>query len=228
MTGWLALVGGEEWTDGCSFDRDLLEAAEVRRVLVVPAAAAFENFRRLLERAERWFEALGAEMDVLEVFRREDAMDEKNAGKVSGAGLIYLCDGGSMHLRSVLKDSLVWKACLEAWRSGAVLAGSGAGADVLCDPMVDPRGGAFTVGLGLLHRLSVIPRFDSWSHEKIHRTVTLAPPDVVLAGIPNGTALIRRADGSWYASGVGEVELFRAGQPVGLEVLEGVRVDGSS
>ena len=46
-----------------------------------------------------------------------------------------------------------------------MLAGSSAGAMVLCDPMVDPRGGAFTLGLGLLADLAVIPAHDHWSED---------------------------------------------------------------
>src|SRR3546814_1509632 len=80
-----------------------------------------------------------------------------------------------MHLRSVLKDSPVWDAVLDAWQDGAVLAGSAAGAMVLGDPMVDPRGGAFTLGLGLIEQLAVIPQHDTWSEDKAKRTLRIAP-----------------------------------------------------
>ena len=80
-----------------------------------------------------------------------------------------------MHLRSVLKDSPVWDALVAAWQRGAVLAGSGSGAMVLCDPMVDPRGGAFTLGLGLIAQLAVIPHHDTWSEDKAKRTLRIAP-----------------------------------------------------
>jgi len=39
---------------------------------------------------------------------------------------------------------------LAAYHGGGVLAASGAGATLVCDPMVDPRGGAYTVGLGVV------------------------------------------------------------------------------
>ena len=87
--------------------------------------------------------------------------------------------------------------------NAAMVAGANAGADVLCDPMVDSRGGAFTVGLGLVEGLAVIPRFNTWSHEKVHRTVQLAPRDLQLVGVPEATAVLRDPDGSWRAEGVG-------------------------
>ena len=84
-----------------------------------------------------------------------------------------------MHLRSVLLHTPLWDALVWAWNDGAVVAGTAAGAMVLCDPMVDPRGGAYTVGLGLVGQLGLVPRADTWSDDKLHRTRQLAP-----AGVP--------------------------------------------
>ena len=106
---------------------------------------------------------------------------------------------------------------VEAWHGGAVLVGTSAGADVLCDPMVDARGGAFTVGLGVIDGVATIPRYDTWSPEKIHRTVSLAPDGLYLLGLPTSTAVIRSADGHWRAEGVGEVVVHRAGKVVDLD-----------
>jgi hypothetical protein len=46
MSGLLALVGGGEWRDRCSFDRTLLEASGQAEVLVLPTAAAYEHPQR--------------------------------------------------------------------------------------------------------------------------------------------------------------------------------------
>jgi cyanophycinase len=118
----------------------------------------------------------------------------------------------------VLKDSPFYDAMTAALDAGAVLAGSGAGADVLCDPMVDTRGGAFTVGLGLVPNVAVMPRLDQWSPDKVHRTIELAPRGVPVVGVPEGTAVIRR-DGEWSASGVGDVVVHLDGEVVTLDVL---------
>lgn len=219
MSGTLALVGGGEFTEGCSFDAGLVEAAGTEEVLVLPTGAAYEHPGRSVERAVSWFDRLGIRVRGLDVLARPDALDEGNAAAVRASRFTYLVGGSPMHVRSVLKDTPVWEGLVAAWRDGGVLAGSSAGAMVLCDPMVDPRGGAFTLGLGLLTGLSVIPAHDSWSEDAAHRTRRMSPADLVLAGVDERTALIRASDGTWRAEGAGEVVIFRGGEPADLSAL---------
>jgi cyanophycinase len=218
MTGTLALVGGAEWTDGCDFDAELLVASGGREVVVLPTAAAYENPAKAVHRAVSWFGALGAEVTVLEVFRRADALDVDLAARARGAAFLYLSSGSPMHLRAVLKDTPLWDAVVAAYRGGAVLAGSAEGATVLCSHMVDTRGGAFTVGLDLLRDVTVIPRYDQWSEDKWHRTVRLAPPGMAVLGIDERTAAVVDSDG-WRVGGAGSVTAYRDGHRVELSEL---------
>jgi cyanophycinase len=119
----------------------------------------------------------------------------------------------------VLKDSPLWQALLDAWRDGAVLAGSAAGAMVLGDPMVDPRGGAFTLGLGLLENVAVLPDASSWSADRFRRTTHLVPPGVALVAIDERTAVIRAEDGAWSVKGAGKAQVYAAGETPGLAAL---------
>ena len=219
MSGPLALVGGAEWRDGCTFDQTLLAESGAQEVVVLPTAAAYEHPERAVETAEKWFASLGAKARGLMVLARPDAEDETNAAAIRDARYIYLSGGSPLHLRSVLKDSPAWHALFQAWQDGAVLAGSSAGAMALCDPMVDPRGGAFTLGLGLLAQVAVIPHHDTWSPEKAKRTITLAPPGLPVVAIDERTALIRGRDGGWRVEGAGSVVVFVDGHEAGLEAL---------
>ncbi len=212
-------VGGGEWRAGCTFDQTLLAEAGYPEVLVLPTAAAYEHPERAVETAERWFEAMGAKARGLMVLHRSEAEDPEMAAIVRQSRFIYLGGGSPMHLRSVLKDSPVWEALVGAWQDGAVLAGSSAGAMVLCDPMVDPRGGAFTLGLGLMARMAIIPHHDTWSPEKAKRTIELSAPGVPLVAIDEKTAVILRPDGSWSMEGAGRVVVFVDGHEAGLEAL---------
>ena len=218
MSGPLALVGGGEWREGCTFDRGLLEASGGEEVLVLPTAAAYEHPERAVETAERYFAGLGAKVRGLMVLRRPDAVDEANAAAVREARFLYLSGGSPMHLRSVLKDSPVWDALVAAWNGGAVLAASSAGAMVICDPMVDIRGGAFTLGLGLLAQVAVIPHHDS-TPEKARRTIHLAPAGLPVVAVDEQTAAIRAPGGSWTVEGAGSVEVYVNGREAGLDVL---------
>ena len=218
----LALVGGMEWRDGCSFDRTLLDAAGDAgdvEVLILPTAAAYEHPNRAVAWAERYFDGLGAKARGLMVLSRRDAEDESNAAAVRAARFVYLAGGSPMHLRSVLKDSRLWFALVSAWDEGAVLAASSAGAMVLCDPMVDPRGGAFTLGLGLVAQVAFIPHHDTWSPDKARRTITLAPATLPVVAVDEQTALLRKPDGEWAVEGAGQVVVFLDGHEAGLEAL---------
>ena len=84
------------------------------------------------------------------VMRRGEAMDEGAVGVVRGARAVYLVGDQPLHLRSVLKGTPLWDAITQVLADGGVVAATGGSAAAMCDPMVDPRGGAFTLGLGLI------------------------------------------------------------------------------
>jgi cyanophycinase len=217
--GPLALVGGREWGEGCTFDADLLAASGTKEVLVLPTAAAYEHPGRVIEVATGWFATLGAKVRGLMVLSRADAEDAANAAVMRDARFIYLSGGSPLHLRSVLKQSAVWQALEEAWRDGAVVAGSAAGAMVLGDPMVDPRGGAFTLGLGLVEQLAVLPNASEWSHERLRRTISLTDKGVPLLVLDERTAAIKAPGATWSIAGIGTAEVHVSGALADLSAL---------
>ena len=223
--GTLALVGGDEWDEGCTFDAGFLAESGSDQVLVLPTAAAYEHPERQVLRAGEWFAGLGAQVEGLMVLSRADAEDAGAAAVVRRARFVYLNGSSPMHLRSVLKHSAVWEALVEAWHDGAVVVGSSGAAMALTDPMVDARGGGLTIGLGLLSGVAVVPHFgdvhEDGHGEKLHRSVQLAPLGTPVAGIPERTALIRASDGSWRSEGAASVAVYLDGAraPVGLGAL---------
>jgi cyanophycinase len=207
-TGSLALVGGGEWQQGCAdFDAELAAAAGATEVVVLPTAAAFEQPARVGERAVAYFEGLGLRARVLPVLHRVEAEDPALVAGVRQAAFVYLADGSPLHLRSVLKDSALFEAMLAAYQAGAVLAASGAGATLLCDPMVDPRGGAYTVGLGVVRNLAVFPYHGTAADHLRARSIDLLPPTATLVGIDEQTALVLRG-GTWTVAGAASVSVY--------------------
>lgn len=224
LPGWLALVGGSEWTAGCEdIDTRLLKASGGAPVVVLPTAAAYEHPGKAVATASAYFARLGAQAEGCMVLSRADAEDAAMAATVRAGRFIYLSGGSVLHLRSVLKNSPVWEALVGAWRAGAVLAGSSAGAMVLGDTMVDPRGGALTLGLGLVRPMAVLPHAANWPEEKTQRTVKLASGDVRIVTVDECTALLRAPDGQWETAGPGQVTVWVDGRPQGLDALEQCR-----
>jgi len=207
--GTLALIGGGEWRDGCrGFDTELLAAAPPGEVVVLPSAAAFEHPERVAEAATTYLESLGAKVRSLMVLRRADAESNEVADIIRKAAVVYISDGSPLHLRSVLKGSSAWDAVLASYHAGGVLAASGAGATLVGDPMVDPRGGAFTVGLGVVQNLAVFPYHGTAAGHLRERSIDLLPATAKLVGIDEETALIRGPSGSWRAAGAGNVSVY--------------------
>jgi cyanophycinase len=103
---------------------------------------------------------------------------------------------------------------MSAYRDGAVLAASGAGATVVCDPMVDPRGGAYTVGLGVVTGLAVFPYHGTAADHLRERSIDLLPDGASLVGIDEQTGLVRDAQGAWRAEGLGQVSVYEQGEAV--------------
>lgn len=215
MTGTLALIGGGEFVATEELDRMLLACAGSSTALVLPTADAFEHPERAVARAEEWFGRLGGAARGLSVLGRSDAFAPEHVTAVAESSLTYLVGDSPMHLRSVLKDTPLWEALVSALAGGGVVAASGPAAMALCDPMTDPRGGAFTLGLGLTRPMAVVPGAEAWSHDRLHRTLGLGLAFPVVT-LPTGAAVLRRP-GGWERHGDAVVHL--AGAEVGLDAL---------
>ena len=196
--GPIALVGSGEYLPVMAdIEAGLLAGRAPRYAQLATAAvpdgpSVVERWHNLgIEQAQR----LGVEPVILDVSDRNDADNEDIAAKVAGAGLVYLSGGNPGFLADTLRDSLVWKAIVAAWRDGAALAGCSAGAMAMTSwvpSLRHPRQGG-TNGLALLPHLRVIPHFDFFA-SKVPDLVTrfLLPhdPAITVIGIDEETALV--------------------------------------
>ncbi len=212
--GTLALIGGGEWGEHHrALDRRLLAISGGTEVVVIPTAASYEHPEQVGEAASEHWAGLGATATALPIVHRRDAETAKYVKAVEHADFVYLADGSPMHLRSVLKGSDLYEALMSAYHRGAVIAASGAAATVLCDPMVDPRGGAYTVGLGFVTGLAVFPYHGTAASHLLERSIELRPRDAILVGLDEETALVRAPDATWSVAGSGHATVYGDGAP---------------
>ena len=198
MNGILALQGGGPFVANDDLDRRVIAAAGATRVIMLPTADAYEHPELLVAAAMLWGERLDVEVEALMVMRRGEAMEDGVVGVIRGARAVYLVGDQPLHLRSVLKGTPLWEAIVQVQASGGLVAATGGSAAAMCDPMVDPRGGAFTLGLGLIDGLALVTEAETWSTDRLHRTLKLANTPIV--ELPSGSALVRTA-GGWERVG---------------------------
>jgi cyanophycinase len=199
VTGTIVLQGGAPFAAHDELDRRVLAAAAATSVVVLPTADAFEDPARLVEAAGAWADRLGITIEPLAVMKRVDAQDTAMAARVSDARAVYLVGDSSLHLRATLKDTPVWSAVEAVVTAGGVVVGVGQSASALCDPMNDPRGGAFTLGLGLVQGVALMAEADTVTPDRLARTIKLA--DVPLMQLASDAAAVIGADGGWELIG---------------------------
>jgi cyanophycinase len=198
--GTLALLGGGEGTTATD---EVLAAAipGTSEVVIVALASAFEQPTQVTQRCVAQLERLGLRSQVSAAMKRSDAMSPAIVEAIDAAQTVLVTDGSSMHLRSALKDSPLWTALVGVLARGGCLVLSGAAAMVATDPMFDERGGAFTLGLGLVTPLAVMAKHETWTSERSRRVRELAPTQAPVAALDSAAALIW-TDGTWSSAGV--------------------------
>jgi len=210
--GYLLLEGGAEF-GGRMRDPDLkaikLAGGFEAPVRIIPTAAAPDNnHRRAGDNGIRWFQSLGAkDVGSLPLIDKVSANDENIAQSLREAKLIYMLGGFTGYLGETLKGSAAWQAALEAYANGAVIAGSSAGAMVMCEFYYDPSRGQVIEGLNLVPNAIVMPHYDTFGKSWASRLLEIA--QVTLVGIDERTGMLDDGRGTWTVHGAGNVTLYR-------------------
>ena len=210
--GYLLLEGGAEFGGRMRYPDlkaiDLAGGFEAPIRIIPTAAAPDNNHERAGNNGIRWFQSLGAK-DVLSVplTSRIRADDEQVAQSLRDAKLIYMLGGFTHYLGQTLKDSLAWAAALEAHHNGAVIAGSSAGAMVMCEFYYDPGSGRIHEGLNLVPNSLVLPHHNtfgkSWAPSLLKKR-----PDLTLIGIDEQTGMLNDSANTWTVHGRGAVTVY--------------------
>ncbi len=193
MAGYLLLEGGAEF-GGQIAEPDLrameLAGGQGALICIIPTAAAPDNnAQRAGNNGVRWFRSLGAkQVELLPLVDKASANDPHIADRISQSRLIYMLGGFTGYLGETLKGSASWQAMLRAYESGAVIAGSSAGAMVMCQYYFDPARGQVVEGLELVPNACVLPHHNTFGKGWAPRKV------------------------GWRVYGQGAVTLYRTGQ----------------
>ena len=211
MPGRLALVGGDEFRDGCEpMDETIIEATGKRNpvALIIPTAAASERPDLAALNGVRHFESLGADTHPLMALNREDAMDAGLASELESVDIIYLTGGNPYHLLATLRESILLSGIETAIARGAALAGSSAGAMVMGSWM---RFRNWQLALGIANGIATLPHHErSDPNSVLQDLATNAPKDLdAVIGVDGRCGVLSGEDGEWTALGPGSVTVYR-------------------
>jgi cyanophycinase len=216
IMGYILLAGGAEFGGRMAKpDRRAIELAGGlgASISIIPAAAAPDNnHQRAAKNGVSWFKKLGAvNVAALPLIDRKSADDPAVVKALQRSKMIYMLGGFARHLAQSLADSKSWQAILAAHQSGAVIAGSSAGAMILCEHYFDPYQKGIFSGLGLIPNACILPHHDtfgkSWAPELAQRL-----PGAVLIGIDEQTGILNDGPGGrWQVcgDGAGGVTLYK-------------------
>lgn len=210
--GYLLLEGGAEF-GGRMRDPDL-KAIELAGgfdapVRIIPTAAAPDrNHRRAGSNGVRWFQSLGAKDVIsLPVIDKPSANESEIVTSLRSAKLIYMLGGFTGYLGETLAGSRAWEAALQAYQEGAVIAGSSAGAMVMCEFYYDPSQGKVVDGLNLVPNSIVLPHHNTFGKSWASRLLEVSR--ATLIGIDEQTGMIDDGAGAWTVHGRGDVTRYR-------------------
>jgi len=227
--GPLALVGGAELLPGNEpHDRVLADAAGTGPAYVIVTAAHRNDPDSAVRNAVAWFSRLGISLEELPLRTPAQARDAATVERARHGRFFYLPGGDPGYTAATLRGSPAWAAIEAAWRDGAALGGSSAGAmafgafTLLRGRYPGDRQRRYAEAIGLVPNIGVIPHYDTFGHEWRASAIADRPSDeFVLLGIDERTAAVWR-EGTWTAMGVGRVLVigrggeatFRAGEPI--------------
>lgn len=217
VSGTLALVGGGDYEQSEQVDRFLLELAGGPDTPVVFLPTSHPS-RLIGEKFTEYYQSLGVRnVRVAPVYERKDAENEDNALLLREAGLIFIGWGSENRLQQAVTNTPVLTAMEEAYRRGAVLAGTSAGARASGEMVISAANGP----VGLREGLEIRPGFNwvpgmvieahlsEWNRYGHLLLMGALHPELTWIGIDERTSLVIHPDGDAEVVGSGNVFVAR-------------------
>jgi cyanophycinase-like exopeptidase len=215
VKGWLALLGGGEFTFGETeeADRAWLERCPAGPIGFLPAASGSIDYGRHFTAYMK--EAFGREVEIIPVYRDRDARRGRNCERIRDCAAVYLGGGVADQLIEALTDSPALAALQEKLSGGGLVVAIAAAAQACGVEVRSVSGGRLMPGLGLLPGAVVETNFDPGHDRRLRKLLEGAAGKFGL-GIPAEGALLLGPEGTFEAVGT----VFRLSGPEGdLEPL---------
>jgi cyanophycinase-like exopeptidase len=198
--GWLALLGGGEFTfdETLGADRAWLAKTAPGPIGFIPAAAGSADYGRHL--ATYFGETFGREVEVIPIYRPRDGRRGRNAERILACPAVYLGGGVADHLLDALLGTSAFEALVKKLREGGVVVAIAAAAQCAGAFARSIAAGERIPALGFLPQGVVEPNFDP-GHDRRLRKLLAAPGVTWGLGIPAGSAVLLGPGGAVEVEG---------------------------
>lgn len=215
--GWLALLGGGEFSYGETFDADEAWLAKTAPgpIGFIPAASGSNDYPRHF--GEYLADELERELEIIPIYRGRDSRRGRNAERIAAVPAVYLGGGVADHLLDALAGSPAAEALTRKIETGGMVVAIAAAAQAAGRIARSIAPGQTIPGLGWLPEGVVEPNFDPGHDRRLRKLLEL--PGVRWGlGIPPESAVLLGPDGAVEIVG----SAFHVEGPNGeMEVLEG-------
>ena len=191
MNGPIFAVGSTRALNTVFSDVSLLNLSSDADVVVLPTAASFTGAAEAAVAVAQVCGDFDVRVEALMVTDRTSSGEPHFVQRLSEADVVVVCDGASLHARTVWRNSPVGDALQDV----KALVAIGSVASVFGEVMIDPRGGAPTNGLGLFRDVVITTEA---SGDQLQRTRSLLSPDVTLA-VLGANGVVSRVNDRWRA-----------------------------
>lgn len=211
----LIIIGGHEDKE----NEKLILTAVAQRIgsgkLVICTAATNEPDASFKEYT-RIFRGLGINhIWHLHIDNREDGTDEKNCRILENATGVFLTGGDQLKLTSQMGDTPCYQMIQNIYEQGGVIAGTSAGASVMCETMMVSGNSVqshrlgdtikMAPGLGLINGVIIDQHFAERGRVGRLLGVVAQNPANIGLGIDENTAVVVEAERRFYVLGAGAV-----------------------
>lgn len=192
-TGWLALIGGGEFSYGETEDADRvwLEKAPPGPVGFIPAAAGSNDYPRHFADYLKDFDR---EVEIIPIYRSRDGRRGRNSERIRDVAAVYLGGGVTDHLLEAIEDTPAAEALAAKIAGGGVVVAIAAAAQCAGRFARSIFKGDLIPGFGWLPDGVVEPNFDP-AHDRRLRKMLVGTGVTWGLGIPAGSAVLLGPDG---------------------------------
>jgi cyanophycinase-like exopeptidase len=215
--GWLALLGGGEFSFGETVDADhaWMEKTPPGPIGFIPAASGSNDYPRHF--AEYMAEEFEREVEIIPIYRSRDGRRGRNAERIRDVAAVYLGGGVPDHLLEAIEDTPAAEALARKLLEGGVVVAIAAAAQCAGRFARSIFKGDLIPGFGWLPGGVVEPNFDP-AHDRRLRKMLAGTEVRYGLGIPSGAAVLIGPEGAVEVVGTA----FRIeGTEGDIEVLEG-------